>query len=82
MKVRLFKPSVGGEELEKIKEAFSRSWIGLGPSVNEFEKKWTEFIGCQQSIGLNSCTAALHLALRCFDFEEGKKVLVSSLWWH
>ena len=40
MNIRLFKPSVGKEELEKIKEAFERSWIGLGPNVNEFESEW------------------------------------------
>ena len=79
MKVRLFKPSVGREELNKVKEAFSRSWIGLGPNVSEFEERWTEFIGCKVSIGLNSCTAALHLALRCFNFKEGKKVLVPTM---
>jgi perosamine synthetase len=79
MNIRLFKPSVGKEELENIKAAFERSWIGLGPNVNELEKKWAEFIGCETAIGLNSATAALHLALMAFQFPEGKKVLVPSL---
>jgi perosamine synthetase len=79
MNVRLFKPSVGQEELQNIKEAFDRSWIGLGPNVNQFEKEWAKFIGAELAIGLNSCTAALHLALKVFNFPKGKKVLVSSL---
>ena len=79
MNIRLFKPSVGQEELDNIKDAFDRSWIGLGPKVNEFEQKWAEFIGCEVAIGLNSATAALHLALASFRFPEGKKVLVPSL---
>ncbi|MCK4662464.1 MAG: DegT/DnrJ/EryC1/StrS family aminotransferase [Bacteroidales bacterium] len=79
MNIRLFKPSVGKEELENIKDTFNRSWIGLGPKVNEFEEKWAEFIGCKVAIGLNSATAALHLALKSFNFPEGKKVLVPSL---
>lgn len=79
MNIRLFKPSLGKEELEAVKEAFDRSWVGLGPKVNEFEKKWAEFIGVKTAIGLNSATAALHLALRVFGFQEGKKVLVPSL---
>jgi perosamine synthetase len=78
MNVRLFKPSVGKEELKNINEAFERSWIGLGPMVNKFEEKWADFIGCELAIGVNSATAALHLALKCFDFPEGKKVLVPS----
>ena len=79
MNIRLFKPSLGKEELEMVKDAFDRSWVGLGPRVNEFEKEWAEFIGCKTAIALNSATAALHLALRVFNFEEGKKVLVPSL---
>ena len=73
MNIRLFKPSVGKEELQKIKEAFDRSWIGLGPMVNEFEEKWADFIGCKQAIALNSATAALHLALRVFGFSKRVK---------
>ncbi|MBN2519286.1 MAG: DegT/DnrJ/EryC1/StrS family aminotransferase [Bacteroidales bacterium] len=79
MNIRLFKPSLGQEELDNIKEAFERSWVGLGPNVNEFEKQWSEFVGCQMAIGVNSATAALHLALMVFGFPEGKKVLVPSL---
>jgi perosamine synthetase len=79
MNIRLFKPSLGQEELDNIREAFARGWVGLGPKVAEFEAKWTEFIGCRVAIGLNSATAALHLALRCFGFPEGKKVLVPSM---
>lgn len=79
MNIRLFKPSVGEEELKNISEAFDRSWIGLGPNVNQFEKKWAEYIGVKHAIGLNSATAALHIALMSLNFPEGKKVLVPSL---
>ncbi len=79
MNIRLFKPSVGQEELENIKETFDRSWIGLGPKVEEFERKWADFIGARMAIGLNSATAALHLSLRVFAFPKGKKVLVPAL---
>ncbi|HAF30842.1 MAG TPA: UDP-4-amino-4-deoxy-L-arabinose-oxoglutarate aminotransferase [Bacteroidales bacterium] len=79
MNIRLFKPSLGEEELQAIKEAFDRSWVGLGPKVNEFEQEWAKFTGSEVAIALNSATAALHLALACFGFPEGKKVLVPSL---
>jgi len=79
MNIRLFKPSLGEEELDKIKEAFERSWIGLGPLVGEFEEKWSKFVDAELAIGLNSATAALHLALRVFGFPKGKKVLVPAL---
>ena len=39
MNIRLFKPSVGEEELSKIKEAIDRAWIGGGPLVTDFEQR-------------------------------------------
>lgn len=79
MNIRLFKPSLGEEELQMIKESFERSWVGLGPNVNKFEKQWEEFSGAKMAVGVNSATAALHLALSAFKFPEGKKVLLPSL---
>lgn len=79
MNIRLFKPSVGEEELANIREVFDRAWLGNGPTVVKFEETWSKYIGCKISIGVNSATAALHLALTAFHFPEGKKVLVPAI---
>jgi perosamine synthetase len=77
--IRLFKPSFGREELDSVKKAMDRSWVGLGPRVNEFESKWKDHLNCKSAYALNSATAALHLALAVFRFKKGKKVLVPSM---
>ena len=79
MNIRLFKPNIGDKELENIKQVFEREWLGLGPMVSKFEKAWTDYIGTKLSIGVNSATAALHLALTAFNFPKGKKVLVPAI---
>jgi len=79
MNIRLFKPSLTELELNCVNEAFDRAWIGLGPKVSEFEEEWKRHLGCKVAIALNSATAALHLALRVFNFEKGKKVLVPTM---
>ncbi|HNR40752.1 MAG TPA: DegT/DnrJ/EryC1/StrS aminotransferase family protein [Bacteroidales bacterium] len=79
MNIRLFKPSVGEEELANIREVFERAWLGNGPTVVKFEEAWSRYIGCKISVGVNSATAALHLALTAFHFPEGKKVLVPAI---
>ena len=66
MEVRLFKPCVGEEELENIRLVFERAWLGLGPLVGQFEREWSEYIGAASSLGVNSATAALHLALTAY----------------
>ncbi|MFC1869949.1 DegT/DnrJ/EryC1/StrS family aminotransferase [Chloroflexota bacterium] len=79
MKIRLVKPYVGKEELENIKEVLERAWLGNGPKVVELEKAWSEYLGCRDSVAVNSCTAALHLALWVYQFPKGKKVLVPAM---
>lgn len=46
-----FKPSLSDLELQAVKEAFDRSWIGLGPKVTEFEEACRQHIGCEVAIG-------------------------------
>ncbi len=79
MNVRLFKPSVGQEELDNIKGVFERAWMGLGPLVTQFEAAWKDYIGSGFAVGVNSGTAALHLAVKVLDFPKGTKVLVPSM---
>ena len=78
-KIRLFKPSIGNEELSNIKKIFKTAWLGYGDKVNEFENKFSKFIGRKYAVGVNSGTAALHLALLSQDFKKGKKVLIPSI---
>ncbi len=78
-KIRLFKPSIGKEELKNINQIFKTSWLGYGNKVNEFENKFSKFIGRKYAVGVNSGTAALHLALLSQNFKKGKKVLVPSI---
>ncbi len=77
--VRLFKPSVGEDELQAIRGVFDRAWLGLGPLVGEFETAWSSYLGARDSVGVNSGTAALHLALTAFAFPAGSKVLVPAI---
>ena len=79
MNIRLFKPSFGKEELDSIKDSLDKSWVGLGPKVNQFESEWKKYLGCESAYALNSATAALHLSLAVFKFKPGKKVLVPSM---
>ncbi|MEF2232205.1 MAG: DegT/DnrJ/EryC1/StrS family aminotransferase [Pseudodesulfovibrio sp.] len=79
MNVRLFRPDLGERELEAVRGAFDRAWLGLGPKVSEFEEKWSAFVGAPCSVATNSATAGLHLALAVWRFPRGKKVLVPGM---
>ena len=71
--IRLFKPSLGNEEIKAIKKVFKRSWIGFGPEVKKFENSFSKFIGLKYSVGVTSCSAALHIALASKNFKKKKE---------
>ena len=77
--IRLFKPSVGNDELKNIKKIFLKSWLGYGEEVSKFERKFAKFIGTKYAVAVNSGTAALHLSLLCNNFPPKKKVLVPAI---
>ncbi|MGA2915003.1 MAG: DegT/DnrJ/EryC1/StrS family aminotransferase [Sedimentisphaerales bacterium] len=63
-------------ELEKI---FDSGWIGLGPKTEEFEQKFAEYIGVKYAVGVNSATAALHLANLALGIGPEDEVIVPSM---
>jgi perosamine synthetase len=76
--IPVFKPCYGEEEIEALREPFKSGWTGLGPKTKEFEDRFAEFIGVNYAIGVNSATAALHLALRIAGV-EGKEVITTPM---
>lgn len=70
MKVRLFKPNLGNQEINALKKVFKTGWIGIGPQTVKFENEFANYVGTRNALGLNSCTAALHLAILAYGFRN------------
>ncbi len=64
-KVWLASPTMHGEELEYIIEAYKSNWMStVGENINEVEKIAANKSGMKYAVGLSSCTAALHLCCK------------------
>ena len=64
-KVWLATPTMHGDEMKYIQEAFDTNWITTaGTNINAVEKLVAEKIGCKEAVGLSCGTAALHLATK------------------
>ena len=72
-------PLVGQEEVEGVTECVRSGWLTTGLKVKEFEKAFGEAIGCRHALAVNSCTAALHLALEAIGVGEGDEVITSPM---
>ncbi|ARZ65628.1 aminotransferase class I/II-fold pyridoxal phosphate-dependent enzyme [Bacillus cereus] len=78
-KIYLSSPHMSGHEQKYIKDAFDSNWIApLGPNVDEFERELASFVGVKGGAAVSSGTAAIHLALRLLNVQEGDTVFCSS----
>ena len=79
-KIWLSPPHMGGNELEYIHNAFDTNWISqYGSNIIEFEKSLENYLGNDSHVtALSSGTAAIHLALRLLNVEEGDFVICQS----
>lgn len=72
-------PSLDAQEAEAVCEVLQSGWITTGPKVKEFEAGFSAYVGARHAVAVNSCTAALHLALEAIGLQEGDEVIVPTL---
>lgn len=64
-KVWLASPTMHGEELKWMTDAYNKNWITTaGENVNEVERIAAEKATVKYAVGLSCCTAALHLCVK------------------
>ncbi len=70
-------PLIEDEEFDQMREVLTSNWLSRGPKTQQFEKEFAEFVGAKFAIGLNSCTAGLHLALVALGIGPGDEVITT-----
>ena len=70
-------PDLDDTELQFIKEVLDSGWITTGPKTCRFEQEMAAHVGAVHAIAVNSCTAAMHLALEAIGLEAGDAVITS-----
>lgn len=64
-KVWLSSPTMHGDELKYITEAYETNWMStIGANINEIEKNICEKVGCKYAVALATGTSALHMAVK------------------
>lgn len=79
-KLYLSSPTMHGEELEYVTEAYKTNWMStVGANINEVERLACAKIGCKYAVALSAGTAALHMAVKLAGVQPGQKIFVSDL---
>lgn len=79
-KVWLSSPTMHGDELKYVTEAYESNWMStVGKNINEVESLAVKKVGCKYAVALSAGTAALHMAVKLAGVKPGDKVFCSDM---
>jgi dTDP-4-amino-4,6-dideoxygalactose transaminase len=74
-----YRPLIAREDIDQLVEAIESGWLTTGPKTLEFETAIAHYVGAPFAVGVNSCTAAMHLALVAMGVGRGDVVVTSPI---
>ncbi len=78
-KVPFFRVAISEEEIGEVVACLRSGWLTTGERVKRFESDLADFVGAKHAVAVNSCTAALHLAVEALNLGPGQAVLVPTM---
>lgn len=72
-------PDITEDDIQLVVETLRSGWLTTGPKTKQFEHDFADYVGARYAVAVNSCTAALHLALDAIGLQEGDEVLVPTM---
>lgn len=73
------RPIIQNDDINFLSKTLKEGWVGsVGPYINKFEKNFCKKFNFKYGIAVSSGTAALDIAVECFDFKENDEILVPS----
>ncbi len=73
------RPHIDKKDIEAVSKVLEAGWLTMGKKVIEFEQAFKNYVKSSNAVSVNSCTAAMHLALEAMGIGEGDLVVVPDL---
>jgi dTDP-4-amino-4,6-dideoxygalactose transaminase len=77
--IPFYKPSITQAEIDEVIDTLRSGWLTTGPKTKRFEEEFASYLGQKHAVAVNSCTAALHLALDAIGLKAGQTVVVPTM---
>ncbi|MGQ9525260.1 MAG: DegT/DnrJ/EryC1/StrS family aminotransferase [Armatimonadota bacterium] len=77
--IPFYRADVGPDEIAAVVECLQSGWITTGPLAHKLEHDVASAVGAAYAVAVNSCTAALHLALNVLGVGPGDEVITTPM---
>lgn len=79
MKVEFYKHTISQEDINNATEVLNSLFLTTGEVVDKFERNFSRYLGCKYTVGVSSCTAALHLSLLAYGVGSDDEVITAPM---
>jgi len=77
LRIPFFRPAIDESDVEAVAECMRSGWLTSGPNVRALEAELGDYTGAPYVDAVNSCTAAMHLALAAWGIGPGDEVITT-----
>jgi len=70
-------PDTDEAEITAVNEVIRSGWLTTGAKTRAFETRFAAYVGAKHAVAVNSCTAAMHLALDAIGVKPGDRVVTT-----
>ncbi|NWF98311.1 MAG: DegT/DnrJ/EryC1/StrS family aminotransferase [Nitrospirae bacterium] len=78
-KIEFFLHNINNDDLLRLNKVVKSIFLTTGTEVALFEQAFSKYLGIKQTVGVTSCTAALHLSLLALGIGNGDEVITTPM---
>ena len=78
-KIEFFQHNINDRDRRRVNDVLRSIFLTTGKEVKEFENNFSRYINLNHTIGLTSCTAALHLSILALGIGPGDEVITTPM---
>ncbi len=67
------------EDIKTVIETLQSDYLTQGPKIQEFEKKFSEYVNAKYAIAVTNATAALHLSVMALGLQKGDRIITTPI---
>ena len=79
LKIEFYRHNISEQDIKNVTRVLKSIFLSTGKVVDDFEKSFAAYLGCNNVVGTTSCTNSMQLSLEAFGIGRGDQVITTPL---